>query len=44
MFAVCNGKEVAENVIEALRKVYRTDEKANYYISKSDLLGTRRMD
>ncbi|RLD25270.1 MAG: homoserine kinase [Bacteroidetes bacterium] len=44
MFAICDGKVVTENVIEALREVYQDDEKANYYISKSDLLGTRRID
>ena len=44
MFAICDGKEVAEKVMDALRNVYEDDKKANYYISKSDLLGTRRID
>lgn len=44
MFAICDSKKVAENVIEALRAVYQDDKKANFYITKSDLHGTRQID
>ncbi|MEN8250798.1 MAG: homoserine kinase [Bacteroidota bacterium] len=44
MFAICDGKAVAENVIEVLKEVYKEDDKANYYITKPDLLGTRVID
>ena len=44
MFAICDGKTVAENVIKALKYVYRDDKVANYYLTKPDLQGTRVID
>ena len=44
MFAICDGKTVAEKVIETFKEVYKDDQEANYYISQPDLLGTRILD
>lgn len=41
MFAVCDGKEVAIEVLESLREIYKNDESANFYLTKPDLEGTR---
>jgi homoserine kinase len=44
MFAICNGKTIAEDVIDALKQVYKDDAMANFYITKPDLHGTRVID
>ena len=44
MFAICDGKTVAEKVIKTFKKVYKDDQEANYYMSQPDLLGTRILD
>lgn len=44
MFAICDGKTIAEQVSDAFKEVYKEDQAANYYVSKPDLLGTRLLD
>jgi homoserine kinase len=41
MFAVCQGPAIADRVLTVLKDVYREDKKANFYLTKSDLEGTR---
>jgi len=44
MFAICQGKAMAENVTKALKQVYIADHAANYYITQADVKGTRIID
>jgi len=41
MFAVCDGLQIAEKVLEKLKQVYYEDKLANFYITQADTLGTR---
>lgn len=41
MFAVCNGEESAESVLQALKTIYSDDPEAIFYLTKSDNPGTR---
>ena len=44
MFAVCDGKAIAENVLAAFKHVYNNDKKASFYITQTDTKGTRIID
>ena len=44
MFAICESKNTAENVVNRFRKVYRDDHHANFYLTQADTLGTRQID
>lgn len=41
MFAICDGLEVANKVLETLKRVYKDDPKAEFFITKPDTKGTR---
>jgi homoserine kinase len=41
MFAICDGKSNAEDVVLALKNVYQKDDNASYYVTQADILGTR---
>jgi len=41
MFAICDGRAVAEQVVASLQSVYADDPQANFYLTKPDTLGTR---
>ena len=44
MFAICEGRNVAERVLATLQDIYQDDKKANFYLTQADTLGTRRID
>jgi homoserine kinase len=44
MFAICENKTTAENVVNALRKVYHDDPNTSFYLTQADTLGTRLID
>lgn len=44
MFAICEGKNVAEKVLSALQDVYQNDNNANFYLTQTDTVGTRLID
>ncbi len=44
MFAICEGRNVAEKVLNALQDIYRDDNNANFYLTQADTLGTRLID
>lgn len=44
MFAICDGSEVAERVVNALQDIYQDDANANFYLTQADTLGTRLID
>lgn len=41
MFALCDGKQTAEVVLESLQKLYSDDPEAKFYLTKPDNQGTR---
>lgn len=41
MFAICDGEEVANKVLQTLKHVYKQDSQAEFFITKPDILGTR---
>ena len=41
MFAICDGEAIAISVLTALKKLYADDDKAKFYLTKPDTLGTR---
>jgi homoserine kinase len=44
MFAVCEGRNVAEKVLSNLQGIYGDDNNANFYLTQADTLGTRLID
>jgi homoserine kinase len=44
MFAVCEGRNVAEKVLSNLQDIYQDDNNANFYLTQVDTLGTRLID
>ncbi len=44
MFAICDGRKVAEKVVSALQEIYKDDVKANYYLTQPDSRGARLID
>lgn len=41
MFAICDGEDIANKVLQTLKRVYKEDAKAEFFITKPDVLGTR---
>jgi homoserine kinase len=44
MFAVCEGRNIAEKVLSNLQGIYRDDKNANFYLTQADTAGTRLID
>jgi len=44
MFAICDGKTVAKKVMQALEEVYHDAPETDFYLAKTDVLGTRVID
>jgi homoserine kinase len=44
MFAVCDGKKVAEKVLDAFKNIYQDDKLASFYLTRPDIAGTRTID
>ena len=44
MFAICDGRDIAKRVVNALQDVYHDDYNANFYLTQADTLGTRLID
>jgi homoserine kinase len=44
MFAICDSKSMAEEIVLALKDVYREDKNASYYVTQPDVLGTRTVE
>jgi homoserine kinase len=44
MFAVCEGRNVAEKVLNSLQDIYQDDSHANFYLTQADTAGTILID
>ena len=44
MFAICDGRDIAKKVVNALQDVYHDDYNVNFYLTQADTLGTRLID
>jgi len=41
MFAICDGRKIAETVLQALKDIYIDDNSASFYLTQTDTKGTR---